>query len=305
MIARMHRYPRREFLQAAGCAALGALAMPSWAQLDAAQPLPGGQAAGRLAFSLGRLGPRLIAAGVIDPARFREACARAGAPLTARSREILTEGGGGTVELDGANAHFLLNFFWAVGLANANALLTRGPMMRNGMGRIPGYASTGGGSLGARPAMDVYAHLPLISLTPDQQRRLEEVSSNVYRPCCDNPTSFPDCNHGMAMVGLLTLLAAEDRDVEALFGAAKAVNGACHGPDAAARDLLTCGAERRVPPPEPAGCQRPRALLGKRISQRDFLVAAARISRAAGACALLSPARLPARNSPRSARKCA
>ena len=226
MIARMHRYPRREFLQAAGCAALGALAMPSWAQLDAAQPLPGGQAAGRLAFSLGRLGPRLIAAGVIDPARFMEACARAGAPLTARSREILTEGGGGTVELDGANAHFLLSFFWAVGLANANALLTRGPMMRNGMGRIPGYASTGGWSLGARPAMDVYAHLPLISLTPDQQRRLEEVSSNVFRPCCDNPTSFPDCNHGMAMVGLLTLLAAEDRDVEALFGAAKAVNGA-------------------------------------------------------------------------------
>jgi hypothetical protein len=224
-ISNDRRRLRREFLQIAG-AALGTLAMPSWPQVVAAWPSPAGQAEGRIAFSLRGLGPRLIAAGVIDPTRFLEACARAGAPLTPRGRKTLTEGGVGTVELDGSNAHFLLNFFWAVGLANANALLTRGPMMRNGMGRIPGYASTGGWSLGARPAMDVYAHLPLISLTPDQQRRLEEVSSNVYRPCCDNPTSFPDCNHGMAMVGLLTLLAAEDRDVEALFGAAKAVNGA-------------------------------------------------------------------------------
>ena len=134
---------RRGFLQAAG-AALGALAMPSWALGIAARPSPGAQAAGRLAFSLRGLGPQLVAAGVIDPARFMQACARAGAPLTARSRAILTKGDDDALELDVSSAHFLLNFFWAVGLANANALLTRGPMMRYGMGNIPGYASTAG-----------------------------------------------------------------------------------------------------------------------------------------------------------------
>jgi hypothetical protein len=50
------------------------------------------------------------------------------------------------------------------------------------------------------------------------------VAIGVYRPCCDNPTHFPDCNHGMAMLGLLELMAAQDASVEAMFQAAKYVN---------------------------------------------------------------------------------
>ncbi|MGE5338236.1 MAG: hypothetical protein ACM3PU_10425 [Gemmatimonadota bacterium] len=119
---------------------------------------------------------------------------------------------------------FLLNFFWAVGLANRNRLLTRGPMMQGGLSRISGYASTGGWTLGARPVLGMYASLPLVTVNEAQQARLDHVASGVFRPCCDNPTSFPDCNHGMAMLGLLTLVAAQADEANALFAAAKTAN---------------------------------------------------------------------------------
>ena len=30
-----------------------------------------------------------------------------------------------------------------------------------------------------------------------------KIAKGIYRPCCNNSTYFPDCNHGMAMLGLL------------------------------------------------------------------------------------------------------
>jgi hypothetical protein len=64
----------------------------------------------------------------------------------------------------------------------------------------------------------------LAILTPAQQERLEEVATRVYRPCCNNPTHFPDCNHGMAMLGLLELMASQDASTEEMFAAAKYAN---------------------------------------------------------------------------------
>ena len=103
--------------------------------------------------------------------------------------------------------------------------LTEGPMMQASEGDIGRFASTGGWTLGSRPATDLYASVPLIALAPDQQIRLEEVAANVYRPCCNNHTAFADCNHGMAMLGLLELLASQNATVEEMFAAAKAING--------------------------------------------------------------------------------
>jgi hypothetical protein len=177
-----------------------------------------------LVLSLGRIGPRLIAAGVIDPVKFGALQEREGAPLTAVEKEVLRGGARRKIAFDSASNLFLLNFFWAVGLANSNRLLTRGPMARGGLSRIGGYASTGGWTLATRRVVDLYASVPLVPVTDAQQERLAEVASQVYRPCCDNPTSFPDCNHGMAMFGLLTLLAADGRDATALFSAAKTAN---------------------------------------------------------------------------------
>lgn len=42
------------------------------------------------------------------------------------------------------NAHFLLNFFWAVGLANKNSILTSRPMVQNSGGQMERFASTRG-----------------------------------------------------------------------------------------------------------------------------------------------------------------
>jgi hypothetical protein len=118
----------------------------------------------------------------------------------------------------------LLNFFWAVGLANKNVILTEGPMVQNGDGKYENFASTGGWSLATKPIPELYASLDLIPLTEQQQNLVEEVAQNVYRPCCNNPTHFPDCNHGMAMLGILELMASKGATADQMFEAAKYIN---------------------------------------------------------------------------------
>ncbi len=177
-----------------------------------------------LTVSLGDLGPRLVAAGAIDAQRFAQVYRDAGQPLTAAQQAALAQNSSAPIVINRENAYFLLNFFWAVGLTNQNAILTEGPMMARGNDQVGNFASTGGWTLGTKPATELYASLPLIALTPAQQARLGEVAGAVYRPCCDNPTSFPDCNHGMAMPGLLELMAAHDATVDEMFVAAKYVN---------------------------------------------------------------------------------
>jgi hypothetical protein len=64
----------------------------------------------------------------------------------------------------------------------------------------------------------------MINLTAEQQKRVEETAAAIFRPCCNNPTLFPDCNHGMAMLGLLELMASQEASVDAMMQAAKYVN---------------------------------------------------------------------------------
>ncbi len=170
------------------------------------------------------LGPQLVAAGVINPKTFARALQQGGHPLSPEQETILRKGSTTQIVLNKENAHFLLDFFWALGLANRNALLTEGPMMQAGEGQIGRFASTGGWTIGDRPATEVYSRLDLVPLTPEQQARLEEVAFAVFRPCCNNPTAFPDCNHGMAMLGMLELLAAQDATVDEMFEAARYAN---------------------------------------------------------------------------------
>jgi hypothetical protein len=122
------------------------------------------------------------------------------------------------------NAYFLLNFFWAWGLTNQNPVLTEGPMMVKGKDQVGNYASTGGWTIGTKPPTELYASTMIMYLTEEQQDRLLDVASAVYRPCCNNPTHFPDCNHGMAMLGLLELMASQNATADEMFAAAKYVN---------------------------------------------------------------------------------
>ncbi|GMR14193.1 MAG: hypothetical protein BMS9Abin29_2432 [Gemmatimonadota bacterium] len=177
-----------------------------------------------LPVTYGDLGPRLLAVGAISYERLAGALSRSSTPLTYAQTKVLREASSEPIVIGRANGRFLLDFFWALGLANRNAILTEGPMVRRSGGQIERFASTGGWRLGAKPVTELYAATPLVTLTPGQQARLERVASGVYRPCCDNPALFPDCNHGMAMLGMLTLLASQDAGEDEMFAAAKYAN---------------------------------------------------------------------------------
>ena len=163
-----------------------------------------------LPVSYGNLGPELVEAGAIDLPAFLAIYTDGGKPLPAEEQAILTQGSDAPIVIDRTNAHFLLNFFWAVGLANRNAILFAGSIQDKGADTVDQYASTGGWTLASKPIMEIFASLPLIKLNADQQERLQTVAEAVYRPCCGNSTAFPDCNHGMAMLGILELMAAGD-----------------------------------------------------------------------------------------------
>jgi len=177
-----------------------------------------------LPIQYGNFAPRLVAAGIIDYAGFVKLYQEIGFPLSEQQIAILSKGSNDTVVFNKENQHFLLNLFWALGLANQNKILTEGLMMRDGKDKVVNFASTGGWTLASAPVADLYASQPIIILTDEQQKRLEEVAAGVYRPCCDNPTHFPDCNHGMAMLGMLELMASQGASVGDMFEAAKYVN---------------------------------------------------------------------------------
>ncbi|HLO14129.1 MAG TPA: hypothetical protein VK206_04820 [Anaerolineales bacterium] len=177
-----------------------------------------------LPISYGDLGPRLIENGVINYETFAAVQKNAGDPLSAEQTEVLMNGSDKEITIDPENAHFLLNFFWAVGLANNNSILTQGPMVQYSNGQVERFASTGGWTLASKPIKDLYASMDLISLTTEQQKLVEQVATAVYRPCCNNHTLFPDCNHGMAMLGVLELMASKGATTDQMFEAAKYIN---------------------------------------------------------------------------------
>lgn len=177
-----------------------------------------------LPVSYGDLGPRLIESGMINYDAFAAIYENAGNPLSKAQIEILKNGSDQPIVITAENAHFLLNYFWAVGLANKNPILTEGPMVQNSGGQIDRFASTGGWGLATKPVAELYASVNLIPLTTEQQKLVEEVAAGVYRPCCNNPTLFPDCNHGMAMLGLLELMASQGATPDRMFEAAKYIN---------------------------------------------------------------------------------
>ena len=177
-----------------------------------------------LSVSYGDFGPRLIEAGVIDYGAFAAIYENAGKPLSTKQIEILKNGSDEEIVISADNAHFLLNFFWAVGLANQNSILTEGPMVQYSDGQVERFASTGGWTLATKPITELYASMELIPLTNEQQKLVEEVAAGIYRPCCGNHTLFPDCNHGMALLGLLQLMASKGASADEMFEAAKYMN---------------------------------------------------------------------------------
>ena len=172
----------------------------------------------------GDMGPKLIAAGAIDLEKMKLLYERGGSPLTDEQIKILTEGSNKKIKIAPENSHFLLNLLWAFGLANKNIILDEGPMMKYGEDQIGNFASTGGWTLGTKDAIDLYSKFEIIKLNTEQQAILEDFANNSYRPCCSNPVSFPDCNHGMAALALGELMASQGALVDEIFEAYKYFN---------------------------------------------------------------------------------
>lgn len=171
------------------------------------------------------LGPKMIAMGVIDLEKFKQAYSTSGQDLSQEELEILTKGSASNVKIDTLNSKFVLNFFWAVGLANKTAILDNGKMMTyGGLKGAGGFASTGGWTLAKGDAMKYYSKSRLIPLTANQEELVDKVASNIYRPCCDNSTAFPDCNHGMALLGVLELMASNGATEQEMYDASKYFN---------------------------------------------------------------------------------
>lgn len=167
------------------------------------------------------LGPKLVRHAVIDLGKFRQLYDKDERiqpdlrRLEAPSEDLIT--------ITRDNAWFLVNVFWGVGLANKLALLERLAVTRPER-ELMGLASTGGWTLGAKPPVELYSNVALIPLTPEQETLVADLAQDIYRPCCDNSTAFPDCNHGMALLGLIELMAANGLSREEIVKAAVQFN---------------------------------------------------------------------------------
>ena len=169
------------------------------------------------------LGAQLVEAGVIDASAFRALYEGRGA-FTKEYEKLLSGTSGGKLIITRENAGYLLNLLWALGLANKNPILETGEMADPRYGGAGNFASTGGWTISKENAMEHYSHHALLTLSPDEQALVDKVSRGIYRPCCGNSTHFPDCNHGMAMLGLLELMASQGVSEKEMWDAALAVN---------------------------------------------------------------------------------
>jgi hypothetical protein len=165
------------------------------------------------------LGPRLVQLGVIDLSKLKTLYG-SNPPPELQRLETPSED---LIRITSENASFLLNVLWGLGLANKAALLER-VLVERGPEMLRELASTGGWTLGTKPAAELYGRFDILRLGLEQQELVSEIAGATYRPCCDNPTAFPDCNHGMALLGLIELLAGHGFSREEILKASVKVN---------------------------------------------------------------------------------
>lgn len=171
----------------------------------------------------GDLGQKMVSAGVIDAEKFENVYASRGG-LGEDAKALLYASDNGNLKITKENSDKILNLFWALGLGNKNDILDKGEMRNPQYGGAGNFASTGGWTIAKGDAMEHYSSHLFMILTKEQQELVDRVSKGIYRPCCNNATHFPDCNHGMAMLGLLELLASQGASEKEMYRVALIVN---------------------------------------------------------------------------------
>lgn len=233
--------PKKDYTVAVGIAIAGLLIAGSWIYSAGLKntPRPGAgqkaegfsaesvevapEAGVELPVKWGSLGKDLVASGVVAKDKF-EALYEGRGGLSDNDRKLLEGNSDGNLVINRENAGLILNLFWALGLGNKNDILEKGEMADPKYGGAGRFASTGGWTISSGGAMEHYSRHQFVNLTKEQQDLVDRVSRNIYRPCCGNSTHFPDCNHGMAMLGLLELMAAQGVGEEEMYKAALVVN---------------------------------------------------------------------------------
>ena len=168
-----------------------------------AQVLPSGGYTTSLKW--GNIGKKLVDSGAIDVNKFKEIHK---SDIDGRADlDILDGNSNKPIAINENNSRLVVNLLWALGLVNKSKVLDEGPMKTSGTD-AGNFASTGGWTLGTKPAMQLYSSQELIPLTPEQQELVRKIAENIYRPCCGNSVAFPDCNHGMAALGYIELAVA-------------------------------------------------------------------------------------------------
>lgn len=165
---------------------------------------------------------RLVAGGAVVPEKI-EAVYRQRGGMPEWVAKALKGGDSGEIELSRTSVPYLLNLLWPLGIANMAAFKDRNPIPWK---TLPRLASTGGWNLGLETnGASYYNAVAAVTLTDGQDAMVERMAAAIYRPCCDNPALFPDCNHGAAMLGFLELAAAQDLPEERIWNLAKVLNG--------------------------------------------------------------------------------
>lgn len=154
--------------------------------------------------SWGNVGPKLVRLGVIDLPEFEKTM-----NLTDEQKQVLVQGSDSPIKITHQNSRFIVNMFWALGLAQKSKVYDEGPFGTEYKDSVGDFASTGGWSLAKGDAVNYLNRFDLIALTEEQQEQVYEIAGNVYRPCCGNSTAFPDCNHGMAALSAIELMVSK------------------------------------------------------------------------------------------------
>lgn len=161
---------------------------------------------------------RLIAAGVIDPGKFRAAKKE----LPQWVERVLTTRSDDLIVFSDRSSSYLVDLLWPIGLANKATFNEQSPI---DMPSIPSFASTAGWTLGKADNGYVYFNsVEVVGMTGDEQAMVVDVATHTFRPCCDNSTFFQDCNHGSALLGLLELAASQGATRNGLYGLALIAN---------------------------------------------------------------------------------
>lgn len=211
--------PSKRFLLATG--QISPTPTPSLitAQSLAAQVVP--QAGYQVDINWGETGKKLITAGGINLSKYEENYDQ---ETDQDELEYLKDNIDKGITISAANAYFWVNTLWALGLTQKSDVLDKGVMGTEYRQELGDFASTAGWTLGAKDAVKLYSSATILELDEQENQRVMEIASNIYRPCCGNSAAFPDCNHGMAILGLVELMVDQGFAEAEIYQAALAFN---------------------------------------------------------------------------------